>query len=255
MARPPAPTRTTPHRLCATPHAAPRRRRRGSPTRDVVSHQAQPRQGEARTRRAERGHVDMCVAVPRRLQRATTGAATTPPRRLPVAALGDVMATRVMARIGFDWLVVDLEHSPIDWSTAATLFGAIADAGGTPLCRVPRGTHENIKRALDAGAHGIVVPMARRWWPEARHAAEPARVPGGASEYLIALRLAGFLPHAHLPAHQRRCVHAAAPRTTARLPAPRPRRRSTPSTRPASPSPPPSTRRKATDPSAAARTS
>jgi 4-hydroxy-2-oxoheptanedioate aldolase len=74
-------------------------------------------------------------------------------------SLGDLYATRVMARVGFAWLTVDMEHSPIDWSQAAGLFGAIADAGGTPLCRVPRGTHENIKRALDAGAHGIVVPM------------------------------------------------------------------------------------------------
>jgi 4-hydroxy-2-oxoheptanedioate aldolase len=64
-----------------------------------------------------------------------------------------------MARVGFPWLTVDLEHSPIDISQAATLFGAIADAGCVPLARVPRGTHENIKRVLDAGAHGIVVPM------------------------------------------------------------------------------------------------
>jgi 4-hydroxy-2-oxoheptanedioate aldolase len=74
-------------------------------------------------------------------------------------SLGDMFATRVMARVGFPWLTVDMEHSPIDWHQAATLFGLIADAGCVPLCRVPRGTHENIKRALDAGAHGIIVPM------------------------------------------------------------------------------------------------
>lgn len=72
---------------------------------------------------------------------------------------GDLMATRVIARIGFHWLTVDLEHSPIDWSTAGMLFGAIADAGGIPLARVPRGDHDLIKRVLDAGAFGIVVPM------------------------------------------------------------------------------------------------
>lgn len=69
------------------------------------------------------------------------------------------MATRVMARIGFPWLTVDLEHSPIDWSEASMLFGAIADAGCVPLARVPRGDHDHIKRVLDAGAFGIVVPM------------------------------------------------------------------------------------------------
>ena len=73
--------------------------------------------------------------------------------------LGDLAATRVLARAGFDWLTVDLEHAAIDWSRAAALFGAIADAGGTPLARVPEGRHDHIKRCLDAGAHGIVAPM------------------------------------------------------------------------------------------------
>lgn len=74
-------------------------------------------------------------------------------------SLGSVFAARVMARVGFPWLTVDMEHSPIDWNEAANLFGCIADAGGIPLCRVPRGSHDLIKRALDAGAFGIVVPM------------------------------------------------------------------------------------------------
>ena len=74
-------------------------------------------------------------------------------------SMGDLYAARVLARIGFDWLTLDMEHSPIDWSTAASLFGAIADAGSVPLVRVPEGNHHYIKRALDAGAWGIIVPM------------------------------------------------------------------------------------------------
>ena len=74
-------------------------------------------------------------------------------------SLGDLCATRVLARMGFDWLTVDLEHSPIDWSQAAMLFAAIADAGCAPIARVPQGSHDHIKRVLDAGAWGIVVPM------------------------------------------------------------------------------------------------
>lgn len=74
-------------------------------------------------------------------------------------SLGNVFGTRVMARVGFDWLTVDMEHSPIDWHTAGLLFGAIADAGCVPLARVPCGDHPLIKRVLDAGAFGIVVPM------------------------------------------------------------------------------------------------
>src|SRR5436190_12188622 len=74
-------------------------------------------------------------------------------------AFGDLYATRLLARMGFDWLTLDIEHSAIDWSQATTIFGAIADAGCVPLARVPEGTHHYIKRVLDAGAHGIVVPM------------------------------------------------------------------------------------------------
>lgn len=74
-------------------------------------------------------------------------------------SLGDLYATRVLARAGFDWLTLDIEHSAIDWSQAAMIFACVADAGGVPLARVPKGNHDYIKRVLDAGAWGIVVPM------------------------------------------------------------------------------------------------
>jgi 4-hydroxy-2-oxoheptanedioate aldolase len=74
-------------------------------------------------------------------------------------SMGDLFASRVLARLDFEWLTLDLEHSAIDWSQAASIFGAIADAGGVPLARVPKGNHDYIKRVLDAGAWGIVVPM------------------------------------------------------------------------------------------------
>jgi 4-hydroxy-2-oxoheptanedioate aldolase len=74
-------------------------------------------------------------------------------------SLGSLHTTRVLARSGFDWLTLDMEHAAIDWSQAAVIFAAVADAGCVPLCRVPEGDHYCIKRALDAGAWGIVVPM------------------------------------------------------------------------------------------------
>jgi 2-keto-3-deoxy-L-rhamnonate aldolase RhmA len=74
-------------------------------------------------------------------------------------SFGDVFTARLMARVGFPWLTVDLEHSPIDWQMASLMFASIADAGCVPLARVPRGDHDLIKRVLDGGAMGIVVPM------------------------------------------------------------------------------------------------
>ena len=38
--------------------------------------------------------------------------------------LGDLYASRVLARLGFDWLTLDMEHSAIDWSQATTIFSA-----------------------------------------------------------------------------------------------------------------------------------
>lgn len=73
--------------------------------------------------------------------------------------LGSVTAARFLARAGFAWLTVDLEHNPIDWETAAQLFAVIADAGCLALARVPANRHDYIKRALDSGAQGVVVPM------------------------------------------------------------------------------------------------
>src|SRR5438552_10998160 len=74
-------------------------------------------------------------------------------------SLGSITAARFMARAGFAWLTVDIEHSLVDWETATHLFASIADAGCTALARVPANRHDHIKRVLDNGAHGIVVPM------------------------------------------------------------------------------------------------
>jgi 4-hydroxy-2-oxoheptanedioate aldolase len=74
-------------------------------------------------------------------------------------SLGSVTAARFLARAGFAWLTVDIEHSLVDWETATHMFASIADAGCTALARVPANRHDHIKRVLDNGAHGVVVPM------------------------------------------------------------------------------------------------
>jgi 4-hydroxy-2-oxoheptanedioate aldolase len=74
-------------------------------------------------------------------------------------SLGSITASRFMARAGFAWLTVDIEHSLVDWETASHMFASIADGGCTALARVPCNRHDYIKRVLDNGAHGIVVPM------------------------------------------------------------------------------------------------
>ena len=73
--------------------------------------------------------------------------------------LPDSVAAHLMARVGFDWLTVELEHAPTSFETAANSFAAIGGAGVAPLARVPINSVENIKRVLDTGAWGVVVPM------------------------------------------------------------------------------------------------
>src|SRR5439155_21672377 len=74
-------------------------------------------------------------------------------------SLGSITAARFMARAGFAWLTVDIEHSLVDWETATHMFASIADAGCLALARVPANRHDHIKRVLDNGAQGVVVPM------------------------------------------------------------------------------------------------
>jgi 4-hydroxy-2-oxoheptanedioate aldolase len=74
-------------------------------------------------------------------------------------SLGSITAARFMARSGLDWLTVDIEHSLCGWETATHIFASVADAGCTALARVPANRHDHIKRVLDNGAQGVVVPM------------------------------------------------------------------------------------------------
>ena len=89
-------------------------------------------------------------------------------------SLPDPIAAKLMARVGFDWLNVDLEHTPTSLETAALSFAMIASEGPAPLARVAWNNGQNIKRALDNGAWGIIVPMINSA-AEARAAIQDAR--------------------------------------------------------------------------------
>jgi 4-hydroxy-2-oxoheptanedioate aldolase len=91
-------------------------------------------------------------------------------------SLGSPLAARYMAQCGFDWLNVDMEHSATNWEQAALMFGAIADAGGVPLARVPFNSLENAKRVLDNGGFGVIYPMCCSV-DEARSAVSACRYP------------------------------------------------------------------------------
>jgi len=64
----------------------------------------------------------------------------------------------IMAFAGFDFVVIDLEHAPLDLQTAYRLINSAAALGMVPLVRVPDKTASTIQKILDAGAMGILVP-------------------------------------------------------------------------------------------------
>jgi 4-hydroxy-2-oxoheptanedioate aldolase len=69
------------------------------------------------------------------------------------------VAAESMAHVGWDWLVVDVEHSPVGFETMVNCFRAAQLGGAVPMARVPWNNTIWIQRTLDAGALGLVVPM------------------------------------------------------------------------------------------------
>ncbi len=65
----------------------------------------------------------------------------------------------ILATAGFDWLAVDLEHSVITIREAEELIRIIELSGAVPLVRLTANDPSQIKRVMDAGAHGVIVPM------------------------------------------------------------------------------------------------
>lgn len=73
--------------------------------------------------------------------------------------LGHTAIAEIMANSGFDWLAIDMEHSVITLDHTQQLIQTIESRGVTPLVRVGENDPCLIKRVMDAGAYGVIVPM------------------------------------------------------------------------------------------------
>jgi 4-hydroxy-2-oxoheptanedioate aldolase len=74
-------------------------------------------------------------------------------------AIPSSLSAEAIARSGYDYVCVDLQHGLIDYPDAAEMLLAISGTGATPFVRVPDNDFSAINRALDAGALGIIIPM------------------------------------------------------------------------------------------------
>jgi 2-keto-3-deoxy-L-rhamnonate aldolase RhmA len=67
-------------------------------------------------------------------------------------------AAEILSGIGFDWLFIDGEHGPLETADLLGILQAVGDRAAC-LVRVPEGNEVAIKKVLDLGAHGIIVPQ------------------------------------------------------------------------------------------------
>ena len=64
-----------------------------------------------------------------------------------------------VADSGFDFIWIEMQHSPLTYTDAARMIWACRDAPAIPFVRVPAATEGDIQKATDIGALGIIVPM------------------------------------------------------------------------------------------------
>jgi 2-dehydro-3-deoxyglucarate aldolase/4-hydroxy-2-oxoheptanedioate aldolase len=76
----------------------------------------------------------------------------------PVVTLPAPEVAEILAGLGFDWLFIDVEHSPMGFREAQMLLQAVGTRCPC-LVRVPAGEEVWIKKALDIGASGVIVPQ------------------------------------------------------------------------------------------------
>jgi len=86
----------------------------------------------------------------------------TPPAKPPLGSwlmTGAPIAAEAMGFCGFDFLVVDMEHVPIDLDDAVGLLRAIAGTPADAMLRVSSNDQVLVKRVLDAGARTVMFPF------------------------------------------------------------------------------------------------
>jgi 2-keto-3-deoxy-L-rhamnonate aldolase RhmA len=70
----------------------------------------------------------------------------------------DLVAAEIMADVGFDWIGIDSEHVPSSFETIQSLLIGLKGTEAAVLARVPWNDRVAIKRTLDLGVDGVVVP-------------------------------------------------------------------------------------------------
>src|SRR5512146_359904 len=94
------------------------------------------------------------------------------------SSLSSSYSVEVIAGAGFDWILLDCEHSPNDLENLLTQLQAAAPYATTPVVRVPWNDMVTVKRVLDIGAQSLLVPYVCSA-EEAKAAVAAVRYPPG----------------------------------------------------------------------------
>jgi 2-keto-3-deoxy-L-rhamnonate aldolase RhmA len=90
------------------------------------------------------------------------------------------IAAEIVGMSGFDWLLIDMEHGPGDYQTLIGQLQAIGAAGESePIVRVQWHDPVIVKRVLDAGARGVMIPGIKTVEDAKRAVASTKYPPGG----------------------------------------------------------------------------
>ena len=134
---------------------------------------------------------------------------TERPERRPLGTWlmsGAPATAEAMGFCGFDFLVVDMEHVPIDLAETISLLRTIAGTPAEALVRLPWNDQVLVKRVLDAGARSVMFPFIQTAG-EARRAVSYTRYPPAGVRGVAAIHRgsqARLWPRAELPEDRRR---------------------------------------------------
>jgi len=115
--------------------------------------------------------------------------------------LGHPDVTERLSRVGFDWLLLDAEHGPLGLETLQGMMQAMNGSGCTPIVRPQWNDFVLIKRILDIGAHGVLIPWVNTK-EEAEAAVKACRYPPEGIRGLGPRRASLFDPEYHATANR-----------------------------------------------------
>jgi 2-keto-3-deoxy-L-rhamnonate aldolase RhmA len=108
-------------------------------------------------------------------------------------SIGHAAVAEVNAMLGFDFALIDIEHTPTTMETVQHMVHAVeaADGDTEPLVRVPINDPVPIKQVLDTGVSAVMVPFVETE-AEARDAVAAARYPPAGMRGIAGSRAAGY---------------------------------------------------------------